>query len=210
MASLKKYKIVRSSSNTSVKVFEKLMGEKSFMDIEYESPKDYINKYWSGYKSKYPNGNININGSVFELIIYSLFYREGLLPFYTQAKVTYVPNVIFDAILYNRSQPISISLKTSLRERYKQADLEAIALKYVHRRAKCYLLTMDSKEAKDNKAKIKRGDIIGLDDIVDCNTDEINELIETLKLNSYEEAECKPAVAGFIVKKLDEHGIIRK
>lgn len=43
MASLKKYKIVRSSSTTSVKVFEELMGEKSFMDIEYESPKDYIN-----------------------------------------------------------------------------------------------------------------------------------------------------------------------
>lgn len=210
MNSLNKYKLIKNPKAKYVITFEKLLGEKSFMDIEYISPKDYICKYWSEYKKTYPNESVNMNGNIFELIIYSLFYREGLLPFYTQAKVTYVPNVIFDAILYNRSQPIGISLKTSLRERYKQADLEAIALKYVHRRAKCYLLTMESKEAKENKAKIKEGDIIGLDDIIDCNTDEIDKLIEALKLNHYEEAESKPAVEGFIVKKLDEYGIIRK
>lgn len=200
MESLKKYKIVKNPKTKSVILFEKLMGEKCFMDIEYESPKEYVKKYWEAYKNISPTDNQSLNGNVFELIIYSLFYREGLLPFYTQAKVTYVPNVIFDAILYNESQPISISIKTSLRERYKQADLEAIALKYVHRRAKCYLLTMESKEAKENKAKIEKGDIIGLDDIIDCNTEEINELIKELKLNFYKEAESKPAVEGFIVK----------
>lgn len=201
MESLKINKVVRNTKTKSVKIFEKLMGEKSFMDIDYESPKDYINKYWNAYKNTNLGDNQSLNGNVFELIIYSLFFREGLLPFYTQAKVTYVPNIVFDAILYNRSQPISISLKTSLRERYKQADLEAIALKYVHRRAKCYLLTLESKEAEENKEKIRRGDIIGLDDIIDCNTDEINRLIEKLKQSHYEEAESQPAVEGFIVKK---------
>ena len=201
MESLKINKVVRNTKTKSVKIFEKLMGEKSFMDIDYESPKDYINKYWNAYKNTNLGDNLSLNGNVFELIIYSLFFREGLLPFYTQAKVTYVPNIVFDAILYNRSQPISISLKTSLRERYKQADLEAIALKYVHRRAKCYLLTLESKEAEENKEKIRRGDIIGLDDIIDCNTDEINRLIEKLKQSHYEEAESQPAVEGFIVKK---------
>lgn len=201
MESLKINKVVRNTKTKSVKIFEKLMGEKSFMDIDYESPKDYINKYWNAYKNTNLGDNQSLNGNIFELIIYSLFFREGLLPFYTQAKVTYVPNIVFDAILYNRSQPISISLKTSLRERYKQADLEAIALKYVHRRAKCYLLTLESKEAEENKEKIRRGDIIGLDDIIDCNTDEINRLIEKLKQSHYEEAESQPAVEGFIVKK---------
>lgn len=202
MESLRKYKIVKNGSSKSAKIFEELMGDITFMDIEYESPQDYISKYWNAYKRKVLTNNVSLNGNVFELIIYSLFYREGLLPFYTQAKVTYVPNVIFDAILYNRNQPICISLKTSLRERYKQADLEAIALKYVHRCAKCYLLTMESKEVKETKEKIRRGDIIGLDDVIDCNTNDINNLIDKLKQQYFEEAESKPAVEGFLVKNM--------
>ena len=43
------------------------------------------------------------------------------------------------------------------RERYKQADLEAIALKYVHRKALSYLVTLEANEAKSVKAKIKSG-----------------------------------------------------
>ena len=100
---------------------------------------------------------------------------------FQQAQVAFVPNVNFDALLYCQSTPVSLSLKTSLRERYKQADLEAIALKYVHRKSKCYLLTMDTKEANVQKEKILSGDIIGLDEIIDCNTDDINRLIEDLK-----------------------------
>lgn len=74
--------------------------------------------------------------------------------------------------------PICISAKTSLRERYKQADLEAIALKYVHRRALCYLVTLDISEAKKVKEKIKSGDVIGLDKVVVATSDEFNDLIE--------------------------------
>lgn len=59
--------------------------------------------------------------------------------------------------------------------------MEAIALKYVHRKSKCYLLTMDAKEANVQKEKILSGDIIGLDEIVDCTSDDINKLISSLK-----------------------------
>ena len=201
MGAIKEHGIVKNSKTKTVLLFEELLDDTNFMNIEYDSPRDYINKYWTTYKSKYPNENASLNGGIYELIIYTLFYREGLVPFYSQAKVTYVPNVIFDAILYNKNQPINISLKTSLRERYKQADLESIALKYVHRRAKCYLLTMESNEAAEANEKIKRGDIIGLDKVIDCNTEQINELIEELKQYNYEEAESKPAVEGFIIKK---------
>jgi hypothetical protein len=50
-------------------------------------------------------------------------------------------------------RPICISAKTSLRERYKQADFEAIALKYVHRKALSFLVTLEENEAKSVKAK---------------------------------------------------------
>ena len=81
----------------------------------------------------------------------------------------------------NERGPICISVKTSLRERYKQADLEAIALKYVHRKALSYLVTLLEKEANSVKAKIKSGDIIGLDKVIVATNDEFNELITELK-----------------------------
>ena len=40
---------------------------------------------------------------------------------------------------------------------------------------------MDTREANVQKAKILSGDIMGLDEIIDCNTDDINRLIENLK-----------------------------
>jgi hypothetical protein len=94
----------------------------------------------------------------------------------------FVPNVIYDLMLYTAERgPICLSAKTSLRERYKQADLEAIALKYVHRKALSYLLTLEENEAKSVKAKIKSGDVIGLDDVIVATQPEFDELIASLK-----------------------------
>ncbi len=199
MGALKDCKITKANSKT-VTIFEGLFPGQTFLDITYESPKDYISLYWNAFKSTHPQSTPSVNGNIFELIIYSLLYREGIKPFYTQAKVTYVPNIIYDTILYNQSQPVSLSLKTSLRERYKQADLEAVALKYVHRRAKCYLLTISSEEAVVTNEKIAKGDIIGLDAVIDCLTCQIDNLIADLKNVTFEEAEEKPAVTGNIIK----------
>lgn len=199
MGALKDCKIVKGNTKTAT-IFEELFPNETFLDIVYQSPKDYIARYWDAFKNTYHNSTPSINGNVFELIIYTLLYREGIKPFYTQAKVTYVPNIVYDAILYNQSQPVSLSLKTSLRERYKQADLEAVALKYVHRRSKCYLLTISAEEAAIANEKIKNGDIIGLDAVIDCTTSQIDILVTKLKTIDFEEAESKPAVYGNIVK----------
>ncbi|MDI3527322.1 MAG: hypothetical protein PWR03_1505 [Tenuifilum sp.] len=77
--------------------------------------------------------------------------------------------------------PICWSVKTSLRERYKQADLEAIALKYVHRKALSFLITLEENEALSVMNKIKCGDVIGLDKVVVATRNEFNELIYELK-----------------------------
>jgi hypothetical protein len=101
---------------------------------------------------------------------------------YLSAKVAFVPNVIYDLMFYSTERgPICISAKTSLRERYKQADLEAIALKYVHRKALSYLVTLGAREAAGVKAKIKTGDVIGLDDVVVATSPEFDDLIRELK-----------------------------
>lgn len=187
MGILKTKRIV-SSKNKSSRIFEALFGETDFMHVNYNSPKEYVQMYWEKYRISTKTNN-SLNGNIFEIIINTLLYREGLLPFYTQAKVAFVPNIEYDTLLYTPSRPISLSLKTSLRERYKQADLEAIALKYVHRQAKCYLLTLDTSEANDNKEKIRKGAIIGLDSIIDCNSDDINDLIA--ELHSFEKDFCE-------------------
>ena len=188
---------IAKKETASTQLFDSLIAGESFMTIQYESPKDYVKQYWDALeKAEQPN----LHGNIFEFIIYSLLFRENIRPFYTQAKVAFVPNVNFDALLYCKSTPVSLSLKTSLRERYKQADLEAIALKYVHRRSKCYLLTMDTKEANAQKGKILSGDIIGLDEIIDCNTDDIDRLITNLKQTSFAVSEKIEVVQGNLVE----------
>lgn len=123
-----------------------------------------------------------MNGKVFEYILATLLVREQILPIYLSAHVAFVPNVIYDILLYTAERgPICISAKTSLRERYKQADLEAIALKYVHRKSLSYLITLDESEAKTVSSKILTGDVIGLDEVVYVLSEKFNEIIVNLK-----------------------------
>ena len=196
MSELVKRQIAKKENETTI-LFDSLIPNQTFLTVNYKSPEDYIKQYWEALqKADKPT----LRGNIFEYIIYTLLYREGITPFYTQAKVAFVPNVNFDTLLYCQATPVSLSLKTSLRERYKQADLEAIALKYVHRKSKCYLLTMDSSEAKVQTAKILSGDIIGLDEIIDCNTNDINTLVDELKKMQFTTSPKIDVVEGNLVK----------
>jgi hypothetical protein len=166
-------------NNKAEIVFDSLFP--NFMEVKYEKPSDYIETYWQAYQ-KHPEGNNNLNGKIFEYVLATLFVRENILPLYMSAKVAFVPNVIYDLMFYTVERgPICISAKTSLRERYKQADLEAIALKYVHRKALSFLITLEVNEARSVKAKIKSGDVIGLDDVIVATSEEFNKLIKELK-----------------------------
>lgn len=189
-----------SEDNLSSNTFEKLLGEEQFYEISYKKPTDYVCRYWEAFNN-YPHTNNNLGGKVFELIIETLFLREGLMPLFSQAKVAFVPNVDFDILLYRLTEqgeriPISVSIKTSLRERYKQADLEGFALKNVHRKAKCYLLTMNKEEARNVNRKILSGDVAGLDKVIVCDTDEFDLFIEALKDNKYVESDTRKIITS--------------
>ncbi len=179
MGKLNELSITIGKGNKAEIIFDTLFP--NFLEVDYEKPSEYIQKYWNAYLA-FPERNNNLNGKVFEYILATLCVREGILPIYMSAKVAFVPNVIYDLMFYTAERgPICWSVKTSLRERYKQADLESIALKYVHRKALSYLITLEENEAKSVKVKIKSGDVIGLDDVIVATSEEFNQLIIELK-----------------------------
>jgi hypothetical protein len=185
MGRLNELSITVGKDNKAELIFDSLFP--NFLEVEYAKPTEYIQKYWNAY-SKHPEKNNSLNGKIFEYILATLCIRENILPFYMSAKVAFVPNVIYDLMFYTSERgPICWSVKTSLRERYKQADLEAIALKYVHRKALSYLITLEENEAKNVKSKIKNGDIIGLDDVIVATSEEFNKLISSLKKYEFSE-----------------------
>ncbi len=157
------------------------------MEVRYDKPSEYISKYWEAYQRQ-PEVKISLNGKIFEYILAILFVRELILPLYLNAKVAFVPNVNYDLMFYTTERGlICISAKTSLREIYKQADLETIALKYVHRKALSFLIKLEEKEARSVKEKIKSGDVIGLDKVVVATSYEFKELVEELKSYKFSE-----------------------
>jgi len=182
---LRELGIIVGATTKAGNVFEQLFP--NFMEVEYTTPSDYIRMYWERYQNLIDT-NSNLNGKVFEYILATLCIRENILPLYLNAKVSFVPNVIYDLMFYTAEKgPICWSVKTSLRERYKQADLEAIALKYVHRKALSYLITLDEREARGVREKIKTGDVIGLDKVIVATDPEFDQLVGELKSYRFEE-----------------------
>lgn len=147
-----------------------------------DKPSKYVKDCWEKYKKAVPKKSNSLNGSVFELIIATVLIKSGITPLFLHANVHFVPNVTYDALLYTEDGgPVAFSIKTSLRERYKQADLEAIALKSVHRKARNYLITRDKQEAKSVSDKIAKGDVLGIDKVLVATDPEFDEFVEKLK-----------------------------
>ncbi len=163
-----------------LKIFDNLYSD--ILDINYDSESKLMEELWSRYKPESPS----LNGYVFEGILATIFYRSGILPLYVQAKLYFVPNVDFDFVAYTKEcGPIILSAKTSLRERYKQADLEGMILRQVNRRSKSFLITLNEVEAKSVNEKIKNGLVLGLDDVIVATDERFDLLIKELKEFSF-------------------------
>ena len=143
------------------------------------------------------------NGKVFEYLIALVLAKEHLRPFYFQAQVTFVPNAIYDFLFYTSTgRPVVLSAKVSLRERYKQADLEAMALKNVHRRAEAWLITLSEAEAASLKPKIEKGEAYGLDGVILADHPEFTDLLDRWRKENFVEAPSVPVVQGTIGKPI--------
>ncbi|KLL01626.1 MAG: hypothetical protein MRERC_12c014 [Mycoplasmataceae bacterium RC_NB112A] len=166
---------------------------------EINSPAQFIKLSWEKVLSN--DLTRNDNGAIFEYLITVCLYTKKILPFYLQAKVSFVPNATYDIVLYtSEGYPITLSIKTSLRERYKQADLEGLALKNVHRRAKNYLITLSAKEYEGVKKKIQEGDVAGLDQIILADSFEFDDLIFELSRMKFVKPEAVEVIRGKIIE----------
>lgn len=108
-----------------------------------------------------------------------------------------MPNVEFDFTMYSKEYgPIVLSAKTSLRERYKQADLEGMMLRQVHRNAKTYLITLDENEANNVNKKIQNGQVLGINSVVTATSSKFDEVLKFLKTLHYIKPEKVEIISG--------------
>jgi hypothetical protein len=145
--------------------------------------------------------NRNLNGKVFEGLILEALFRASILPAYYQASVAFIPSVNYDILLYHPKTPVVLSCKTSLRERWKQADLEGLALRQVYRGARSYLLTMNRDEGNRIQRKVAHSQVVGLNEciVVQGKGDRFDLLLEELKLTKFQEATAVIPVRGRVV-----------
>ncbi len=138
----------------------------------------------------------SVRGKIFEYLFMLVLLRKNISPFFYQAKMTYVPNVIFDFILFQGNVPIAISLKTSARERYKQVELEALVLKQVHKNAKCIFLLYNYEDVRSLEVKKRNFEISYIDEIISSQTSSFDKLIKKLINHSYTSPERVDVVKG--------------
>ena len=166
--------------------------EKELLNYPYDHQIDFINYFWEKfiiYKNEYKekhgkNPNNRMSGEVFEMIITYLLTRENIRIKTMDSEIDGLRDVEPDFILIKPSKKeIFLSLKTSLRERWKQADWEALKYKkYICSNIKCILLVKDSKELKNLKTKIEDPSYeLDLDHALTCNREDIEELFKLLK-----------------------------
>lgn len=153
--------------------------------IEIEQPSKYVDYIWKKAEED-ERLTRDVRGKFFELVIASCLIKNNILPFFWQAQLEFVPLANFDLVIYTEERgPIVLSLKTSIRERYKQAEFEAQAMKDVHRRAKNFLVTMEKDEAISLKTKIDSGVLSGIDEVIVANEktfDGLFDFLDTLSI----------------------------
>lgn len=160
------------------------------------TPSEFIVTYWDYYQHHFRSKRTT-NGAVFENLVILALAREGIEPIYYQTAITYVPTALFDIVLYERDsegneKPIALSIKTSLRERWKQADLEAAALKQVHKEAECYLLSMN--ETEINVRRRQASPYAGLDEFILATGEDFDNFINYLNDKTFVEAGHVPVI----------------
>ena len=135
---------------------------------------------------KTPQSIGSMGGSWLEWATLIALKHKGLVPAYWQAEFVAVPNNFNDVTLWTKEHgPVIISCKTSLRERYKQADLEAVALRAHFTTGKFFLLTLDAdkKHLARTRRKIAEKELMALQAIyAEDNVEDLFTFLKTLTL----------------------------
>jgi len=189
MSFLSNLGIVKSDNKSAVLFSSKYM---TIDDLpSAESPSDFVLTCWQAFDEI----ERDLRGNVFEHIICALLLKMNISPFAIQATLCLLPSVKYDIILFKSAEfrsPIALSIKTSLRERYKQADLEAFLLRQIFTGAKTYVVTLDE-DLGNRKRDIQSGVIMGINDFISPkNPSEFDAVFKSLSLNSYDRVDSIP------------------
>ena len=158
-----------------------------FKKHKYEKPSQFFNYFWSKYekfKKKYKKKggkeiNNSYNGQALEIILAYLFTRENIKIEKMDEELDDVMFVKPDFLLKGDDEKkFFISVKVSIRERWKQADWEAIKYKEKYPNAFCALIINHKQEYLSMKKKIKHLD---LDKVYLANSKDMNQIIDKLK-----------------------------
>ena len=145
----------------------------------YKSPSLYNDKIWKLFDSAISDNSAR--GSAFEFLIAFTLLRENISPFYYQVEFSNIAWAEFDLLIYTEEVgPIVFSCKTSLRERWKQAEFEAQLLKRDFPKSRSFLITMDPKESTVAN-KIKNGPKSGLEKVMRSNQPAFDRILEEVK-----------------------------
>jgi hypothetical protein len=147
--------------------------------VPYKSASAYTDKLWKLLDKEIQDNNSR--GSAFEFLIAFTLLRENISPFYYQVAFNNIAWAEYDILIYTEEiGPIVLSCKTSLRERWKQAEFEAQLMKRDFPSSRSFLITMDPKESSV-ASKIKNGPKSGLEKVMRPNQPAFDRLVEEIK-----------------------------
>jgi len=144
----------------------------------YSDAKNFFIHFWSIFEIYSLSKSLNnqVSGDAFEIIFAFILDYENIEIFSMDEQVKGIDFVKPDFI--TKKHHHFISCKTSLRERWKQADWESMRFKKIYSKSKCFLLTNHYKEYLSLKNKITKLD---LDEVYFAGSDDINLLIKQLR-----------------------------
>ena len=166
--------------------FEKAgFNDNLFKNFKYEKPTEFINYFWDlfekfkiNYLNKYREPiNNSFPGQAYGIILTYLFTREEIEITYMDEKID-VKGVKPDFLFIKSEKHFFLSVKTSGRERWKQAEYESILYKGKYPEACCVLIMHHEKEVK---AREKEMQDLSLDDIIYTGSEKFNDLINLIK-----------------------------
>ena len=137
---------------------EAVFNEDDFKNFQYTKPTEFINHFWDlfeEFKKSYLKKNIK-------------FMDENI-------DIKFIKP---DFLFINGDNHLFLSVKTSGRERWKQAEQEASNYKQKYPNARCVLLMHHEREVE-----VRQKDIpdLKLDDIIYSGSEKFNELITSIK-----------------------------
>ena len=158
-----------------------------FLNFQYTKPHEFFNYFlniYENFKKIYKqekNRSINnqVNGDAFAIIFGFLLEREKVKISKMDEELVDVKFVKPDFLVKTKNKNIIfLSLKVSIRERWKQADWESMRFKKIYKNSKTIILMNEKAEINSLKEKIP---FISLDYVFHSGSDDMNNLFEIIK-----------------------------